>query len=110
MGLRPVERFLLFQWGDRHQDRNCEICRASNTSCCDAGAILALNTVRGSTLQPTFLRFSKTCHDGRVLSNHRESLRCVGAFTRWSKAGVLGKAQPGKPDSSRPSDSSRFQD
>ena len=31
---------------------------------------------------PGFLRFSKTCDDGRALSNRGEYLRCVGAFTR----------------------------
>ena len=31
-------------------------------------------------VEPACLRFSKTHHDGRVLSNRRESLRCVGAL------------------------------
>ena len=34
-----------------------------------------------AVVEPACLRFSKTRHDGRVLSNRRESLRCVGAIS-----------------------------
>ena len=34
----------------------------------------------GAVAEPAYLRFSKNCHDGRVLSNCRKSLRCVGAL------------------------------
>ena len=33
-----------------------------------------------AVVEPTCLEFCKTCHDGRVLSNLGESLRCSGAF------------------------------
>ena len=46
-------------------------------------------------VEPTCLRFSKTCHDCWVLSNRRKSLRCVEALTsipplkglKWNESG-----------------------
>ena len=34
-----------------------------------------------AVLESAFLRCSKTCYDGRILSNRGGSLRCVGAFS-----------------------------
>ena len=45
----------------------------------DAKSVRVFLVLHAAVVEPAFLQFSKTCHDGRVVINRGESLRCVGA-------------------------------
>ena len=62
---------------------------------CDHSNDYAISVASEAIVKPACPRFSKTCHDCRVLRNRGESFRCVGGLSRGpSESSCWGVACP----------------